>query len=64
MFFRVYCIDERGHICSVHECEARDDAEAIEVARRFCGAHEVEIWDRARRIARLGKDGEERRLAG
>jgi hypothetical protein len=50
-------MDERDRIASAHECDAANDAEAVEAARKLCDPYEVEVWDQVRRVASLGKDG-------
>jgi hypothetical protein len=34
-----------------------DDLTALEKAQELCGNYEIEIWQAARRVARLSKDG-------
>ena len=56
--YRCYFLDAEGHICSRREFEARDDGEAIILARALyalyveCALshHGFELWRRSRRV--------------
>jgi hypothetical protein len=51
---RLYTLSDDGHIsapAAILDCE--QDQEAIETAKRQVDGHAVELWDGARRIAKL-----------
>ncbi len=51
--YRVYLMDGRQGIVAVHTVICNDDENAIIAARPFARGHEIEIWDGARKVARL-----------
>jgi hypothetical protein len=53
--YRVYLIDAHDRVASYRPIEAHTDAEALEAARRFIDGCDVEVWDLARKIGRLGR---------
>jgi hypothetical protein len=55
--YHIYRIDETNHIIGRHDCIEPDDLAAIARAKELCGPHEVEVWQLARLVARLAKDG-------
>jgi len=50
----VYILDGLGKIRGAEWIAAADDADALAQARRFARSGRCELWQRARRIARLG----------
>ena len=55
--YKLYCIGDDGHIKKRHDYAAPDDLAALNQARKICGPHEVEVWERARFVARVKADG-------
>jgi hypothetical protein len=49
--YRIYLIDETGHIRRVKEVEAASDEAATAAAREFAAGERFEIWNRARLVA-------------
>jgi hypothetical protein len=55
--YRIYRVDEEGHITDVAAEFACDtDDQAIERARQYIDGLAVEVWNRARLVKRLEKD--------
>jgi hypothetical protein len=54
--YRAYLIDKDDHIHSHRVIDADNDDRALEVAKQYVDGLDVEIWDGARKIARLSKD--------
>ena len=50
----VYVLDGVDRICGAEWIAAGDDADALAQARRLACSGRCELWQRARRIARLG----------
>jgi hypothetical protein len=55
--YRIYCINGENRVVSRHDFDVRDDLTAFEKAMELCGTYEVEIWEGARLVTRLAKDG-------
>jgi len=53
MDYRAYILDDDGRIIGVHELNCADDDEAKEKAAQLLDGHDLEIWRRERRVARL-----------
>jgi hypothetical protein len=53
MDYRVYVIDDAGHISRVHQLECADDEGAKLEAAKLLDGHDLEVWHRKRRIAIL-----------
>ena len=51
--YRVYCLNAEGHISSAEGIEARDDGEALVIARSINRDVDCELWKEDRFIARL-----------
>ena len=51
--YRVYFIDDHGHIRSARERECETDAEALAFAEQVAEGQSVEIWNRARLVGRI-----------
>ncbi|WP_164934901.1 hypothetical protein [Bradyrhizobium zhanjiangense] len=51
MEYRVYSLDAEGHIFSVREITCADDEEAKRLTRAMLDGHDLEVWDRSRRVA-------------
>ncbi len=55
--YRIYLLDHDGRIARSFALEVGDDPTALEKAEAIREADTVEIWDRARLVARLGTPG-------
>jgi hypothetical protein len=55
--YRVYTLDEDGHIVRRSENHCPDDEAALERAKNLADGHAVELWERDRCIALIDKDG-------
>jgi hypothetical protein len=53
MYYRAYVLDDEGHITGVHEMNCANDEEARQKAAQLLDGHELEVWNRQRRVARL-----------
>jgi len=52
--YRLYCLDERGHIHHPHDFRADDDAAALTAATdREHPQRDSELWQGARMVAKL-----------
>ena len=49
--YRAYKIGPDGHFFEAISFVCADDAEAIEKAKRLVNSNDVELWERARKIA-------------
>jgi hypothetical protein len=52
-YYRVYTVGEDGHFHSSTRLECADDGEAIEQAKQLVDGHDLELWQRDRKIARF-----------
>ncbi|MFK4486691.1 hypothetical protein [Bradyrhizobium sp. USDA 336] len=53
MDYRAYIMSEDGHISGVHEFECADDEGAKAKAAQMLDGHDLEVWQRERRVAIL-----------
>jgi hypothetical protein len=53
MDYRAYILDDDGRIIGVHELNCTNDDEARERAAQLLDGHDLEVWCRVRRVARL-----------
>lgn len=51
--YRIYFLDESGHVAGVKEYQAAGDDAALEIAKQYRG-QAVEIWDQGRKVGQLG----------
>lgn len=51
--YRAYIIGQDGHFHTAVPLECADDAEAMEQAEQLIDGHDVELWQRDRKIARF-----------
>ena len=51
--YRVYIVGSDGHFYDAVPLECADDSEALEKAEQLVDGHDVELWQRARKIARF-----------
>jgi hypothetical protein len=56
--YRVYIVGSDGHFVSSVPLECADDAEATEQAKQLVDGHDVELWQRARKIAAVHRKSE------
>ena len=56
--YKIYELNGQNHIQKRYDLDAPDDVTALESARQIARVATFEIWESARFIARLGKDGE------
>lgn len=56
--YRAYTLDKSGHIVAPHVAECADDAIAMEFATKLSkdNGRAVELWEGARRVARVDHD--------
>lgn len=52
-YYRVYMMDEAGHIRHVEEVEVDTDDEAVAFALKVAPAQRVEVWNRNRLVQRI-----------
>ena len=55
MDYKLYGLDRSGHIVSGKDVIAPDDRAALQEAEKACEKHAVEVWQGARRVARVEK---------
>lgn len=53
--YRVYIIGSDGHFHDAVPLECADDFEAVEKAEQLVDGHDVELWQRHRKIARFDR---------
>ena len=53
MDYKLYSLDASGHIVSAKDVVARDDLAALQEAEKDCDKFVVEVWQGARRVARV-----------
>jgi predicted type IV restriction endonuclease len=51
--YRAYLLGSDGHIWKVVDLVKSGDVEAIEAAKQLVDGHDVELWERDRRVACL-----------
>ena len=51
--YRVYVIGSDGHFVKAILLDCADDRAAMESAKQFINGHDIELWQRDRRIARF-----------
>ena len=53
VFYRAYVIGSDGHFKTAITMDCADDKAAIEAAKQLVDGHDVAVWQRDRKIARL-----------
>ena len=53
--YRAYLICAEGHFRDVVALDCADDTAASEQARQLVGRHDVELWQRDRKVARFDR---------
>lgn len=56
--YRAYHFNRSGSIETAHPIQAASDSQASQHARALANLHGIELWDRARFIARFGPPDE------
>lgn len=51
--YRVYILNDKGHIQSDALIVSENDAQAIEAAKKLVGVRHVEMWDGERLVGRF-----------
>jgi hypothetical protein len=51
--YRAYMIGRDGHFQSAVNLDCADDKAAMESAKQFVDGHDVELWQRDRKIAKF-----------
>jgi hypothetical protein len=51
--YRVYVIGSDGHFQQALPLECADDAEAMERAEQLVDGHDIELWQRDRKVAKF-----------
>jgi hypothetical protein len=49
--YRIYVIGSDDHFIEAIQLDCSDDKAAIESAKQFVNGHDIELWQRARKIA-------------
>jgi hypothetical protein len=52
-YYRAYIIGRDGHFEQAVELDCADDEAAMESAKQFVDGHDVELWQRDRKIAKF-----------
>jgi hypothetical protein len=55
MDYRAYLLDEHGGIIDSHRFTAPSDEAAMALAARYATRHDVEVWNRYRRLALIAR---------
>jgi hypothetical protein len=58
--YRAYFVGSDGHFCKVVDLRAPHDTAAIAVAKRLVDGHDVELWQRDRKVATSKTKGRQR----
>ena len=56
MHYRVYIVGNDKRFIGVREIDAPDDKAALRKAKRYASERDVEVWQRERRIGRIGSN--------
>jgi hypothetical protein len=51
--YRVYVIGSDGHFLKAIQLDCPNDEAAIESAKQFVNGHDIEVWQRDRKIAKF-----------
>jgi hypothetical protein len=51
--YRIYVIGSDGHFIEAIQLDCLDDKAAIESAKQFVNGHDIELWQRDRKIAKF-----------
>jgi len=61
--YRIYFLNESGHVLAGEDIEALDDFAALEAAKSLSSDCAVEVWQSTRCVARFPKNGNAMPLA-
>jgi hypothetical protein len=53
--YRLYLVGSDGHFVGCEEFEASNDEKAVEIAGSRTDSHDVELWERDRKVVFLSK---------
>lgn len=53
--YRVYFLGNDGHVVSAIHLDCPDDSAAIDTAKQYLDGHDIELWQRDRKIAKFGR---------
>jgi hypothetical protein len=53
--YQVYIVDDDDRIVAHTDLDCTDDSVAIECAKQFVNGHDIELWQRDRRITKLDR---------
>ena len=53
--YRAFIVAPDGHFINAFELECADDNEATERAKQLVDGHDVELWQRDRKVARFDR---------
>jgi hypothetical protein len=53
--YRVYVLGDDSHVMRRIELECADDNAAVESAKQYIDGHDIELWQRERRIAKFDR---------
>jgi hypothetical protein len=51
--YRVYVLGNDGHIVNAIQPDCPDDSTAIQTAKKYINGHDIELWQRDRKIAKF-----------
>ena len=54
--YRVYVIGQDGHFLKSEHLDCADDDDAIEAAKQLIDGHDIELWQRDRRVAQFDRN--------
>jgi len=54
--YRAYLIDRNNRVTARKDIVAPNDEAALEAARLYADGVDVEVWDHARKVGRIGKN--------
>jgi hypothetical protein len=55
--YRIYFLDETGHVFEAQDCDAADDLSAFNKASILSKDRHVEVWQSSRCVAKIVKGG-------
>jgi hypothetical protein len=56
--YRVYIVGDHGHFINAVEIDCADDAEATAKAQQLVNGHDVQLWQRGRRLGEIRRDSD------
>jgi hypothetical protein len=55
--YRIYFVNETGHVFEAQDCDAADDLSAFNKATALSKSYNVEVWQSSRCVAKIAKSG-------